>query len=487
MTAKSLHTPMEYSPKEYSAKEYVPREYSPKEYSPKEYIPREYSPKEYSPKDTSSGVESDDRSDTSDYDSDFSMVTPSISDDNDDEPSSGWGQRRLMKLLNNVSTAPKRVVRYVEKHLKGTKLIFVVGQTGTGKSTILQELTGLDLNIGYTLKSGTRKYEICPAFIDGQQYLFVDTAGFGAADMDDMANYYDIMSCLEVLGPFVTVAGLIFVYGPMQNRLRKEDLKTIQWVQCFCGPKFFRNVIFITNHWDSWTRKVLERTWNKVPELLDQEDIKRILNPPGRYRGGSVYHHGFPGGKGPIDGFECILDLEDNKAQRRDELRKLIRQRYANATGIKLQVVREMESGVPILKTEAAKVLKEDPFKTEIRIQEGRALTRVGSDGARAASPVRETQPTPPTSQLQVEHKQSARSERSTSDSSSVTQVGKPHESQIVIYNTYSPNPPSKEERRGTEYTEEEDSSYAKSWWQRLFQWLKAGFYSARFFKRHSS
>ncbi|KAI1466181.1 P-loop containing nucleoside triphosphate hydrolase protein [Daldinia caldariorum] len=457
-------------------------EYSPEEYSAKEYVPREYSPK-----DTSSGVEPDDRSDASDYDSDFSFVTPSISDDDGDEPSTEWGQKRLMKLLNNVSGAPKRVIRYVEKYLKSTKLIFVVGQTGTGKSTILQELTGLDLNIGYTLKSGTRKYEICPAFIDGQQYLFVDTAGFGAADMDDMANYYNIMSCLEVLGPFVTVAGLIFVYGKMENRLRKEDLKTIQWVQCFCGPKFFRNVIFVTNHWDTWHPKTLERTWNKVPELLGQEDIKRILNPPGRYRGGSVYHHGFPGGKGSTDGFEHILDLEENKAQRRDELRKLIRQHYANATGIKLQVAREMESGVPISETEAARVLREDPFKTEIHIQKGHALMWFKSDGAQVSSPARETQSTPSTSELQVQHKQLTGSELSTSDSSSVTHVGKPYGNQIVIYNSCSPNPPSKEDRQGTKNTEDEDPAYAKSWWQRAFQWLKAAFFSAGFFRSHSN
>ncbi|KAI1477500.1 P-loop containing nucleoside triphosphate hydrolase protein [Daldinia eschscholtzii] len=479
MTAQSLHTPVEYSPREYSAKEYVPREYPPKE-----YLPREYSPKEHSLKDTNSVVESDDSAEEWEGDSDFGWQTPSISDDEDDESSNGRYQGRLMKLLNSASGMTNRAVRYVEKHLKGTKLIFVVGQAGTGKSTLLQELTGLDLNIGYTLKSGTRKFEICPAFIDGQQYLFVDTAGFGAADMDDMANYYDIVSCLEALGHFVTVAGLIFVYGKMKTRLFKEDLKTIQWVQCFCGPKFFRNIIFVTSHWDSWSRKILEKTWNTVPELLSREDIDRILNPPGGYRGGSVYHHGFPGGKGSIDKFDKMLELEDNKAQRGDELRKLVTRHYANVTGTKLQVVREMESGIPVSETEAAKILRADVVTTKIRIQKGWALVMVKSEAAaRASGPVGGILSTPSISQLQVQPKQSTGSELSTSDSSSTTQVGKPYESRLVIHNSLTLNPPPKEDRQDTKNTEDD----GKNWWQRLFQWLKAGWNMARFFGSRSN
>lgn len=302
-----------------------------------------------------------------------------------------------------------------------------------------------------------------------------------------MANYYNIISCLKALGPFVTVAGLLFVYGKMQNRLRKEDLKTIKWVQCFCGPKFFRNIVFVTNHWDSWSPKDFVKNWTTVPELLSQEDISRILNPPGGYRGGSVYHHGFPGGKGSVDGYDRMLDLEDHKSQRSDELRNLIKQHYAKATGIKLQVAREIESGVPIAETEAAKVLNADIVTSKIHIKNGRALITVKSDAPQTSSPIREALPTPSTSQFQVQSQRSTGPELSTSDLCSTVQVARPRKIQPFIPKplTLIAPPPIKdtEDIEERESTEDTGSSLPKSWWQTVIEWTKLALKIADFFK----
>jgi len=40
------------------------------------------------------------------------------------------------------------------RSLHGTKLIFVFGKTGAGKTTILKELTSMDLKVGDRLGSG---------------------------------------------------------------------------------------------------------------------------------------------------------------------------------------------------------------------------------------------------------------------------------------------------------------------------------------------
>jgi ABC-type cobalamin/Fe3+-siderophores transport system ATPase subunit len=48
----------------------------------------------------------------------------------------------------------KLVAADLSTSLQGTRLIFVFGRTGTGKTTLLRELTGMDLKVGESLSSG---------------------------------------------------------------------------------------------------------------------------------------------------------------------------------------------------------------------------------------------------------------------------------------------------------------------------------------------
>ncbi|EXJ75707.1 uncharacterized protein A1O5_00214 [Cladophialophora psammophila CBS 110553] len=311
---------------------------------------------------------------------------------------------RLEWLLTLVTeakgAATKQVVYFIKKFFGGTKLIFVTGQTGAGKTTILRELTGLDLEVGWTMNSGTRNYRICPAVIKKEQYLFIDTGGFGAADMDDMENFEDILECLNALGPFVTVAGLLLVCQTPQARHRSDDIKMIRWAQCLCGPAFFRNITFVTSKWDEWSPKSFQNSWERLEtQLLPHPDVSRILAPQGRYHGGSIYHHGFPGGIGSADSYDLLMDRNDDEEKRGDELRKMIDERYGgrqNSKPAKLQVVREMDSNIPRLETEAAKALRADVVGTNIYIHGDRAIVR---------APTQPPLPPPPPSSDQENNK----------------------------------------------------------------------------------
>lgn len=48
--------------------------------------------------------------------------------------------------------------------MKDTKLIFVMGSAGTGKSSLLNELTGMDLHVGKSLKSGRSRSDLILKF-----------------------------------------------------------------------------------------------------------------------------------------------------------------------------------------------------------------------------------------------------------------------------------------------------------------------------------
>lgn len=223
---------------------------------------------------------------------------------------------------------------------------------------------------------GTLKYHVCPAVVDGQQYLFIDTAGFGATDIDDMANMDDIRSCLVTLGSFLTVAGVLLVYGRPGDKLTAADTMTLRWVQCFCGPAFFQNITIVTSKWDELKQKPFNNYCVKVDQLTQGVDVALVLDPPERFHGGAWYHHGLPGGNLSADAYPQVLDYESEEEQRAEELRNLIRRRYAsNPRSLPvLQFAAEIASGLPWEETEAAKVLTNNVCKSKIQIRDGRAV-----------------------------------------------------------------------------------------------------------------
>ncbi|CAG9997303.1 unnamed protein product [Clonostachys byssicola] len=84
--------------------------------------------------------------------------------------------------------------------------------------------SSLCIHVSAQLMLRLKNYEIWPTMIDDEHYLFVDTAGFGAADMDDTKNFRDILTCLEALVPFVTFTGVLFLIAGNQDKMRAEDL-----------------------------------------------------------------------------------------------------------------------------------------------------------------------------------------------------------------------------------------------------------------------
>ncbi|KAG5754836.1 hypothetical protein H9Q70_002547 [Fusarium xylarioides] len=281
-----------------------------------------------------------------------------------------WGFKKLSSLLSETPA----------EDLRGTKLIFVVGKAGTGKTSILSELTDhSELQPCTTLQTGTKSYRIIPGIIDDEQYLFIDTAGFGDPNRDDIETFKDSVSSLIAFGSFVEVVGVLFVIGRPGTRLDQQDAKTLRWLQCFCGPDFFRNITIVTSFWDSYNAGSFKQTFNRMKSLYEDTIFQKVSNPSTserRYHGAHIYHHGVTGGKLTLDSFPG-LDYVDKRHERREELRNLIRRRYAERRykPTKLQFMREVEKKVPFLETEAAKALRAPAVGVTVNIVDGRCAT----------------------------------------------------------------------------------------------------------------
>lgn len=289
----------------------------------------------------------------------------------------------------------------------------MVGETGSGKTSILSDITEEMSGAGHSIKSGettsvcsracvgffqvssgyilylhshqfskksneirdlgTKKHEIWPCIIEGQQYLFVDTPGFGSHDLDNDSVFDDIMSCLFAIGPFVTTVGVMFLHDITQPRMSAGEMKTFRWLQCFCGPQFYEKITIITSKWDIYTKERDKKLALGRLEELKRDIFPPILGPPLEIPAGRLYNNGLL--DGDKKNWENPLDCVDDQKQRAEAARQLIHTRYGNVDKVpELQIRSELDFGRRLGETEAAKVLNASATKTTVVILRRKAI-----------------------------------------------------------------------------------------------------------------
>lgn len=289
-----------------------------------------------------------------------------------------WTHRKLRRLLEEaqkkISLPFLDMLETLKKLFGKTKVILVVGQTGTGKTNLLKELTMSEaLKPARTMRSGTLEYEIHPHILNGEQFLFIDTAGFGAADIDSEDNLRNIEACITALSPFSILVGVIFVYG-RPERLHDHDLKTIRWLECFCGPDFYSNITVVTSRWDEVDEDTFKELWENVPSL--EQMTHAILHPHER-PGGYLYHHGLELGQGNPDAsiaFGRVLKKKHRGEDRSLAILKHVEKHHCDTAPGPIQFLRELKEGKERMDTEAGKALTWSLSDSEVRIEGDRAV-----------------------------------------------------------------------------------------------------------------
>lgn len=155
------------------------------------------------------------------------------------------------------------------------------------------------------------------------------------------------------LGDLVNIAGIMFVHDVRGNRLTDGEMKTIRWLQCFCGPQFFRNITVVMSQWDRVTEDDMDQT-REIAKGIADSAFHNILSPS-YAEGGGVYNHG-------IHSEEEIewhtLSKKYNNQKRVQIAEDVIRSRYEQVDEVpRLQVLEELAQGFGLYETEAAKCL----------------------------------------------------------------------------------------------------------------------------------
>lgn len=170
------------------------------------------------------------------------------------------------------------------------------------------------------------------------------------------------------------VAGVLLVLDSRADRVTNDDVKVFKWLNCFCGPTYYRNITVVFSQWDRLVPDEFEDHKANARLLVEQPELAAILKPHRPYLGGSVYYHGIPGGD-MVDGV-IALSKKRHAAERSQEAKNMILRRYSDKTGGQLQIVQDMAANKNNWKlTEAGKVLLAgNPAQIELVIQDDRAV-----------------------------------------------------------------------------------------------------------------
>ncbi|PMD26343.1 hypothetical protein NA56DRAFT_537804, partial [Hyaloscypha hepaticicola] len=144
-----------------------------------------------------------------------------------------------------------------------------MGMTGAGKTTLISEVTGLNMNIGHGLKSCTKEIQVATMRIDGYEVHLIDTPGFDDTELTDS----DIL--IRIAGYLVTdvrLSGILYLHPISTTRMGGAATRNLKMFQNLVGKDNMGNVKLITTKWAGVTpeqgqlylKELVGEFWNSM-------------------------------------------------------------------------------------------------------------------------------------------------------------------------------------------------------------------------------
>ncbi|GJE89958.1 hypothetical protein PsYK624_060730 [Phanerochaete sordida] len=134
-------------------------------------------------------------------------------------------------------------------------IIAVMGATGTGKSTIINLLSGSHLAVGEGLRSRTSKVESAGPFsLFGRSVTLVDTPGFDDTTVPDTEILSTIAGYLSsTYQNGHRLHGVIYMHRISDVRMTGISRQNFSMFRHLCGDNTLCNVLIVTNMWSEVT------------------------------------------------------------------------------------------------------------------------------------------------------------------------------------------------------------------------------------------
>ncbi|KAG4431674.1 hypothetical protein IFR05_012840 [Cadophora sp. M221] len=130
-------------------------------------------------------------------------------------------------------------------------VIAVMGVTGSGKTTFIQQFCSQNLNIGHGLESCTNKVDVIPCIMpNGQRIFLIDTPGFDDTYRSDTDILGEIADWLAQSYQFkIRLTGIVYLHRITDVRVGGQGMKNLRMFRKVCGEKNLSSVILATTMW----------------------------------------------------------------------------------------------------------------------------------------------------------------------------------------------------------------------------------------------
>ncbi|KAK1779259.1 P-loop containing nucleoside triphosphate hydrolase protein [Copromyces sp. CBS 386.78] len=153
-------------------------------------------------------------------------------------------------------------------------IILIMGVTGVGKSTFINQLKPGSAVVGHTMESTTQTPQAVKIVLDEaktESVTVVDTPGFDDTWRSDervLEEIAEYMATQYVLG--VPLKGIIYMHSITEVRMKGSSLKFLNMFQSLCGDEAMKKVTLVTTHWDAIKPEDMANALRREQELINR-------------------------------------------------------------------------------------------------------------------------------------------------------------------------------------------------------------------------
>lgn len=227
-------------------------------------------------------------------------------------------------------------------------VIILLGETGAGKSSFLEYLTGTSHHSDEDTNSVTKRFQIEKTNIKGNEYYIMDTPGFDFGAESEV--FHEIVKGIKALGPYARIVGVLLLLPMHHTRVNAMDEKLLRFARAFGGDEYMNQVVVVTNFWDAQSedkkRKYGIRLANILEKVKELWSVQGIIN---HYQHGRKYQDGQDKG--------VFLQWDEDRKDIVEYAKDMIHRHYG-VTGLRdPQIVRELRQDFLLEHTAAGKSL----------------------------------------------------------------------------------------------------------------------------------
>ncbi|KAL4903359.1 hypothetical protein BDW74DRAFT_179777 [Aspergillus multicolor] len=227
-----------------------------------------------------------------------------------------------------------------------SSVLLILGRTGAGKSSLLEDLSGLSGYSEQNADSVTKTTALCKATINGSPYYIMDTPGFDPGT--EGATFTQIARGLARIRPFTRLTGILYLTSIAQERFDNFDRKLIRFVLLLSARAYIPRVTFITTFWTATPGQAL--AFDRRLEGLQGKWEEGV-----RVQGLKAYQHGRVYEDGKDTG--VVIDWFVDRGRIACYAREMVVRNYGVPSNAMSEIERDLDHDVPMHEMAAGKLL----------------------------------------------------------------------------------------------------------------------------------